>query len=98
MQTYLKVFVFLVICLLFLAPFAYDAPDGLERVAENLGIEDAEPLWRGLMPDYNFSPLENSYFSKVFAGAFGAFIVFSVAFLLGIKILRTKGEQKFEHL
>lgn len=91
-KTYLKVFTLLVVvCLVFLAPFAYDAPDGLERVAENLGVKENEPLWEGLMPDYNFSLLENPYLSKVLAGTFGAFIVFGAAFLLSIGMSRTKG-------
>ena len=64
-------------------PFASTYPDGLEKVAESLGIEEPEPMWSGLMPDYTIHVIENPYLTKLISGLIGLFLVFSVAWGIG---------------
>jgi len=71
-----------------LLPLASNAPDGLERVAQTLGIEEQEPIWRGLMPDYALPTIENPYLSTLLAGTFGILLVLGVAFIVGIAITK----------
>jgi len=64
-------------------PFASTYPDGLEKVAESLGIEEPEPVWSGLMPDYTIHTIENPYIAKLISGLIGLVLVFSVAWGIG---------------
>ncbi len=64
-------------------PFASTYPDGLEKVAESLGIEGPEPIWSGLMPDYTIHATENPYITKLISGLIGLFLVFSIAWGIG---------------
>lgn len=90
MRKYLKVLIFMLIGLAVLIPFASDAPDGLEKVAESLGIWEDEPIWSGLMPDYTLPHVENSYVSTLAAGIFGVFVVFGAAYLMGMTLTKAK--------
>jgi len=85
---YLKSLILILVCLAILIPLASDFPDGLEKVAETLGIEEAEPTWAGLMPDYAIPSINNSYISTLLAGIFGVFLVLGAAFLLGKTITK----------
>ncbi len=57
-------------------------PDGLEKVAENLGFIDRATvvLSEGffLIPDYAFRGVENEYWQTSLAGFFGVFIIFAL--------------------
>jgi len=64
-------------------PFASTYPDGLEKVAESLGIGEPEPMWSGLMPDYTIHVTENPRVTKLISGLIGLFLVFSVAWGIG---------------
>jgi hypothetical protein len=90
---YFKALILILVCLAILIPFASQFPDGLERVAETLGIEENKPLWRGLMPDYQL-PIEAPYISTLAAGVFGVFLVFCAAFILGIAISKPRRENR----
>lgn len=67
-----------------ISPFASGDPDGLERVAEDLGF-----LNRGIgapyqiLPDYTVPFLGETALSTVVAGAVGALVVIGIIFLLG---------------
>ncbi len=76
-----------------LAPFASQFPDGLETVAENLGITEPEPLWSGLMPDYTLPTIENPYISNLMAGVFGTLVVLAAAFALGKTLESTRNKR-----
>jgi len=76
-------FALLLVGLAILLPFASSYPDGLETVAETLGVEKTPPVWEGLMPDYTIPAVGNLYLSTLFAGVFGAFLVFVLTFILG---------------
>jgi hypothetical protein len=88
MKGYLKALVLTLVCLAILIPLASNAPDGLEKVAETLGIEEHEPIWSGLMPDYTIPTIDNPYLSTLLAGTAGVFLVLFVTFLLGKAIVK----------
>jgi cobalt/nickel transport system permease protein len=71
-----------------LAPFAAADPDGLERVAEDLGFLDrgaAAPF--SLFPDYTLPLLGETPLSTIVAGAIGVLVVAAVAVALA-RVLR----------
>jgi cobalt/nickel transport protein len=88
-KAYIKAIILTLICLAVLTPLASDFPDGLEKVAETLGIEEHDPAWKGLMPGYTLPTINNPYISTFVAGAFGVFLILSVAFILGIVITKS---------
>jgi hypothetical protein len=83
-KKYFRVLILILICLAVFIPFASNAPDGLERAAGTLGIEEHTPMWRGLMPDYTLPTIDNPYLSTLVAGTLGVFLVLAVALVLGI--------------
>jgi cobalt/nickel transport protein len=82
-KRYFKALILILVCFAVLVPFASNAPDGLEKVAETFGIEEHEPVWNGLMPDYTLPTIDNPYVSTLLAGTFGVFLVLGVALMLG---------------
>lgn len=83
MNNYIKALILIVICLAFLIPFASSNPDGLERVAEDLGIEETSSSSHGLMPEYTVPIVKNNYGSTLVAGIIGIILVIGAAFFLG---------------
>ena len=64
-------------------PFASSSPDGLEKALSSVGIEEAEPFWKGLMNDYSVAVLGDSYISTLMAGVVGTISVLAAGLLLG---------------
>lgn len=61
-------------------------PDGLERVAENLGfIEAAQDAPYAVIPDYTFPGISNEALATIAAGIGGTLVVFGIA--LGLAAL-----------
>ena len=83
-----KAIVLIILGLALLIPFASTYPDGLEKVAESLGIKESKPFWSGLMPDYTIHVIENPYLGKLISGLIGLFLVLSVAWVIGWAIAR----------
>ena len=94
MKRYFKALILILVCLAVLVPFASNAPDGLEKVAETFGIEEHEPVWKGLMPDYSLPTIDNPYASTLLAGIFGIFLVLGFAFMLGTAISKPNRRNK----
>jgi cobalt/nickel transport protein len=92
MKGYLKPLILILVFLALLIPFASEAPDGLERVVETLGIEEHEPLWNGLMTDYTLPEIENSYASTLLAGVFGTLLVLGLSYTLGMTIAKKEAK------
>ncbi|HHS98518.1 MAG TPA: cobalamin biosynthesis protein CbiM [Chloroflexi bacterium] len=68
------------LALTLLSPLASPYPDGLERVAENLGfIEAAQEAPYTVIPDYTFPGLSNEALATIAAGVVGTIIVFGLA-------------------
>ena len=74
----------------FLSPFASASPDGLERVAENLGFLDrAQPAPYEIIPDYTVPFLGETALSTIVAGVIGLIVVGTIVVLLGQR-MKTK--------
>lgn len=72
--------VVIAVILALLSPLASPHPDGLERVAENLGfIERAQEPAYTVIPDYAFPGIPNEALATITAGVVGTLIVFGVA-------------------
>jgi len=89
LKDYVKALIIMLVGFAILLPFASSYPDGLETVAETLGVEENQPLWDGLMPDYSMPLIENPYLSTLLAGLFGTALVLSLAFALGRALSKT---------
>jgi len=89
LKGYVKALITIVLGFAILEPFASTYPDGLEKVAETLGIEEPEPLWEGLMPDYTLHTVENPYVSTLLAGFGGILFVLASAYALGKAISKS---------
>ena len=83
MKGYFKALILILVCLAILIPFASSDPDGLEIVAETLGIEETDSSSESLLPDYTIPVVENEYGSTLIAGVLGVFLVLGAAFVLG---------------
>lgn len=83
MRGLVKALVLMLIGFAVLAPFASSDPDGLEKVAETLKIEEPENFWSGVMPDYTLPTIGDPYLSTILAGFLGAFLVLGATFALG---------------
>jgi cobalt/nickel transport protein len=88
MKSYIKILSLILVSLAILIPFASSSPDGLERVAENFGVEDAKPLTPGVMPDYTVPIIEHEYSSTLIAGVIGVFLVLGAGLILGKAIAK----------
>jgi cobalt/nickel transport system permease protein len=68
------------------SPFASSAPDGLERVAEDMGFaeEGADSVWSfSPIPDYRIPGVENERAATAIAGLIGTLALFGVVLLVG---------------
>ena len=74
--------------LVLLAPFASASPDGLERVAEDVGfIGAANSAPYELLPDYTIPFLGPTSLSTIVAGIIGALVVAGLVYLIGRSIV-----------
>jgi len=94
MKKYLVAIGLLVVFLAVFIPFASSSPDGLEKVAQSLGVQGYAPLWRGFMFDYSVEVFENPYVSTLLAGVFGTLMVLAASFVVG-KVI-TKGQRRVQ--
>lgn len=77
----------------FLSPFASSNPDGLDRVAQDLGFEEkseGKGLFESLIPDYKFPGIENEAVATSLAGIVGTLLTFGIAFGLGKVVSKRK--------
>jgi hypothetical protein len=73
-----------------LAPLASSDPDGLERVAEDLGfIGEARDAVFSIIPDYAVAGVDGNL-STIVAGLIGVVIVFGVMVALGRVLARRR--------
>jgi len=52
LKGYVKALILIIVGLAILIPFASSYLDGSEKVTETLHVQESQPLWKGLMPDY----------------------------------------------
>jgi cobalt/nickel transport system permease protein len=75
----------------FLSPLASADPDGLERVAAEIGfIEAGQSAPYEILPDYTIPVLGETALSTVFAGIVGILFVLGILFLVGRSFLSTR--------
>ncbi|MGB9814026.1 MAG: PDGLE domain-containing protein [Thermovenabulum sp.] len=77
-----------------LSPFASSFPDGLERVSQDLGIEEkgVNEFFTTPFSDYRVSYIKNDFFSTAISGIIGTITVFALSYGLG-HIIARKMEQ-----
>ena len=90
MKKYLLTTLLIIAFLAIFTPSASKSPDGLEKVARTLGIEEHEPFWKGLMFDYSVETVGNPYLSTLLAGVSGALMVLLAAWFLGTAMVSKK--------
>ena len=83
MRGYLRWIILVLIGLAILIPFASTFPDGLERVAEGLGVVEPGPIWTGLMPDYALPGIGDPYVATLLSGFIGVFLVLAASWIVG---------------
>ena len=88
MKKYLAATAMVIIFLAVFIPFASSSPDGLQKVATSMGIEEPEPTWHSLMGDYSVNALGDTYVSTLAAGVLGILMVLVASFVLGAAITR----------
>ena len=73
-----------------LAPLASSDPDGLERVAEDLGVlEQARDAVYSIIPDYSVPGVDGNL-STILAGLIGVVLVFGLMIVLGRVLARRR--------
>jgi len=78
----------------FLSPFASSSPDGLERVAEDIGfLHKATSYLSSPMPDYLFPGIEHEGIATSIAGTLGTLLAFAAMYGLGKLIITKKSGQ-----
>ena len=76
--------VLITLAVVLLSPFASASPDGLERVAEDLGfINIAQTAPYEVIPDYTIPFLGSAPISTIVAGVIGVIVVLAIAFIAG---------------
>jgi hypothetical protein len=88
MKKYLAATAMVVGLLVIFIPFASSSPDGLQRVATSMGIEEPEPIWHGLMSDYSVNALGEGYMSTLTAGVLGILMVLGASLVLGAAVTK----------
>lgn len=74
-----------------LAPLASSDPDGLERVAEDVGfIDRAENFVAGLLGDYAIPGIDDPAVTTILSGLLGIAIVVIVMVVLGRLVVRRR--------
>ena len=74
-----------------ISPMASGNPDGLERVAEDLGfLASGQNAPYQLLPDYTIPFLGETALSTILAGAVGALVVLGLLILVGRSLRRTQ--------
>jgi cobalt/nickel transport protein len=77
-----------------LSPFASSWPDGLDRVAKDLGFfekADGAEVLKAPIPDYKFPGLDSEGLSTALSGTIGTFAMFGIGFGVA-SLLRRKGQ------
>ena len=77
-----------------LSPLASSLPDGLERVAEDIGfIEKAQEAPYQVIPDYVFPGLGDEALATILAGVVGTLIVFALSYGLALTLRRPESRE-----
>lgn len=85
--------VLIALAVVLLSPFASTNPDGLERVAINMGfVETGQPAPYQIIPDYTIPFLGAAPISTIVAGAIGVVVVLAIVVITG-RSLQTRNSR-----
>jgi cobalt/nickel transport system permease protein len=89
-KAWIAVGVLISVLVVFFAPLASVHPDGLEKVAEQLGFINASRAnWFELLPDYSIPFISNEVSSTIAAGLIGVIVIFALVLVIA-SVLRRK--------
>ena len=74
-----------------ISPFASSLPDGLERVAQDLGFfakAEIKPIITSPVPDYAWPGVKNEKIATSLAGFLGTLLVFAMGYAVALLIKR----------
>jgi ABC-type sulfate transport system permease component len=94
LKKYVVAVALVIVFLVFFIPLTSTNPDGLEKVAQTYGAKEQGNLWSGLISDYSFSSISNSYVSTLLAGIFGVLTVLAAGLLISKVMFRKPGKRK----
>mgnify|MGYP001220929628 CR=1 FL=1 len=70
-------FIFLILCLTLITPYASSSPDGLESVAENFGFSEKNGFVL-FLDDYGISSLNNNFLSTIMSALLGIIVIIAI--------------------
>ncbi|HAA89004.1 MAG TPA: hypothetical protein DCE07_00210 [Peptococcaceae bacterium] len=85
-----------VLVALFLSPFASSFPDGLERVAEDLGFlekGEGKEIIKSPIPDYSFPGIDNERVAVAVAGFTGTILTLGIVYGIAVVIKRRPNQK-----
>jgi hypothetical protein len=77
-STFYGLFLFLLLCLTLITPYASSSPDGLESVANDFGFSERNGIVL-LLEDYGISSLNNNFLSTTLSAVFGIVVIIGVS-------------------
>ncbi len=78
MSSFYGLFIFLLLCLTLITPYASSSPDGLESVASDFGFSEGSGIVL-LLDDYGISGLNNDFLSTALSAVLGVVVVIGVS-------------------
>lgn len=84
----------------FLSPFASSSPDGLERVAKDLGflhLSEGKELLHTVMPDYKFPGIAQERVATALAGIIGTLLAFAAIYTVGKMLALRRALNREDH-
>ena len=78
MSSFYGLFIFLLLCLTLITPYASSSPDGLESVANDFGFSEGSGIVL-LLDDYGISGLNNDFLSTALSAVLGVVVVIGVS-------------------
>ena len=75
------------------SPFASQAPDGLEKVAETMRFmhrAEGKEVFRSPIPDYTLPGIKNEKVATSLAGLIGTILTFGVMYLIGYFLIKRR--------
>ena len=78
MSSFYGLFIFLLLCLTLITPYASSSPDGLESVASDFGFSEGSGIVL-LLDDYGVSGLNNDFLSTALSAVLGVVVVIGVS-------------------
>jgi cobalt/nickel transport protein len=78
---------------IFLSPLASSWPDGLEKVAHDIGFAQKSEqghFFKALLPDYIFPGIKNEKLATSLSGLLGTLIIFAIGFSVALLLKKRK--------